>query len=181
MYLPQHPVHYCFGMPSHAPLVIRAWINESVQIKVRLAAWYAAFFFFVGYQTGGFDTGKDLLGTFVFTTLIIGMPSAILEPTNKSLISSISDAFFNAVLTFHGFLTLYIVIHVFTNLIALYFNVWTVGLSSALLSICFGLMVGFSLQQAVATNSKLPWFIVPFLSLVSSCGIFYLMSNYGVR
>lgn len=177
MYLPQHPVHYVFGMPSHAPLVMKAWMNEPLAYKAKLLAWYISFFFLIGTVADSFRAGLDLVGVVIFTTLIISMPAAVCDPDDKDLIPSISDAFFNGILSFHGFIILYLSLHAFVNLVAVYFGIWSLQLSNMMLSLSFGLMVGFSLQQAVSANKNIPWMLVPIFSLIAASFVFYFIGQ----
>lgn len=173
--LPQHPVHYVFGMTSHAPLAIKAWIQEDFTLKSRFFLWYVAFFFWIGSLGGGFLGGATMAGIIVLTTFVMAFPSAVFDPSDSKFIPSISNAFFNGILSFHGFLITYFVIYNVVSIAAFMTGHWTLATSNALMATSGGLMVGFSVQQIVATNARVPWFSVPIISIGIAYGIFKTM------
>jgi hypothetical protein len=177
IYLPQHPVHYVFGMPSHAPLSIKAWMQESFELKSRLFLWYFSFFVAVGSLTRDLQSGFDMAGIYILSIFIMALPSAIFDPKDSSILSSLSEAYFNAVLSFHGFLLTYFVLYNAISIGAIYAGIWTLELSFMIVGLSLSLMVGFSMQQAVATNKRLPWAIVPLLSISSGAAVFFFLGS----
>lgn len=175
---PQHPIHYVFGMPSHAPLAIKAWMQEPFQLKSRFFLWYICFFAFVGFMSGGVSGATNLSGIIVLTTFMLSLPSAFFDPSDAKIISSISNAFFNGVLTFHGFFMTYFVLYTLVSIAAFKFNFWTIATSNALLGLCAALMIGFSMQQVVATNRKVPWFSVPIISIGFSYAVYKVLMSH---
>lgn len=167
--LPQHPVHYVFGMTSHAPLAIKAWMQESFKLKSRFFLWYISFFGYIGFLSGGFQGATALAGIIIMATFMMALPSAIFDPSDAKIIPSLSSAFFNAVLTFHGFFLTYFVLYTLVSICAIKFGFWTIVTSNALMGLSAALMIGFTIQQVVATNRKVPWFSVPLLSLTAGC------------
>lgn len=177
--LPQHPIHYVFGMPSHAPLAIKAWMQEPFELKAKFFLWYISFFGFLGYMSGGFDGAVNLAGIIILTTFMLSFPSAVFDPSDSKIISSLSNSFFNGILTFHGFFQTYFLMYNIVFICAYETGYWTLAASNALLGLCAALMIGFSMQQVVATNRKVPWFSVPVLSTAIGCGVFKLLTIYS--
>lgn len=172
---PQHPIHYVFGMPSHAPLAIKAWMQEPFELKARFFLWYIAFFAFIGYLSTGLGGATGHAGIIVLATFMLSLPSAFFDPSDAKILSSISNAFFNGILTFHGFFLTYFVLYTGISIWAFETGHWTIATSNALVSLCSALMVGFSMQQVVATNRKVPWFSVPVLSIALGYGVFRVL------
>jgi hypothetical protein len=170
----QHPVHYVFGMPTHAPLVIKSWMQEPFELKKRFFLWYIGFFFCLGASIEGFGAGLNMVGIILLTTFMMAIPSAIADPDSSRLIPSLSASFFNAILSFHGFLLMYFVIYNLISILAFYFGAWSLQTSSALLSLSAALMLGFMMQQVAATNRNVPWLCVPIISITVGC----LMLNF---
>lgn len=177
IYLPQHPVHYIFGMPTHAPLVIRAWINEEISFKIKFFAWYIGFFFLVGFAGGSVKAGLDMAGIVILATFMMGLPSAIFDPKDSKLLTSFSDSFFNAILSFHGFLLTYFVLYNVISLTAIFMGEWTLAVSNALIGLSFSLMVGFSIQQVIAVNKSVPWMTVPIMGISSGVGLLWFLGS----
>ncbi|WP_274645029.1 hypothetical protein [Pseudomonas serbica] len=173
---PQHPIHYVFGVVSHAPSVFEAWVHESLKIKLQYHFLYLAFFFYVGYSVGGVRFGIDLAGIGVMATFLMALPSHILSPKPFSL-ELLSDAYFNAVLAFHGFFLTYFVLFNILSLPAHYFGFFTLGYSNALISLSMALIVGYSQQMAVTTNHKVNWLSVPLISIGLAYGMFSALST----
>jgi hypothetical protein len=172
--LAQHPVHYVFGMPTHAPLVIKSWMQEPFELKKRFFLWYISFFFFLGFCVGGIDAALNMVGIILLTTFMMTLPSAIADPSNGKLIPSISNAFFNAILSFHGFLMTYFILYNVVTIVAVALGVWDVHASAALLSLSAALLIGFMIQQVAATNKSVPWLCVPVISIA----VGWLMLNF---
>jgi hypothetical protein len=175
---PQHPVHYIFGMPSHAPLAIKAWMQESFELKARFFLWYIAFFAYVGYMSNGVHGASGLVGIIIMSVFMLSLPSALFDPSDAKILSSLSNAFFNGMLTFHGFFMTYFVIYTIVSITAVSMGFWTVATSNALLSLCAALMIGFSMQQVVATNRKVPWGSVPLISIATGYAVFSALMSY---
>lgn len=173
---PQHPVHYTFGMPSHAPLAIKAWMQEPFGLKARFFLWYISLFAYIGYLSAGLGGAVGYVGIIVLTTFMLALPSAFFDPSDSKIISSISNAFFNGVLTFHGFFQTYFVLYTIVSICAFKYGLWTIATSNALIGLCSALMIGFSVQQVVATNKKVPWFSVPVLSISTGYAVFSLLT-----
>lgn len=172
---PQHPVHYVFGMPTHAPLAIKAWMQEPFELKARFFLWYIAFFGYIGYLSTGLAGATGHAGIIILATFMLSIPSAFFDPSDAKIVSSISNAFFNGILTFHGFFLTYFVLYTVISICAIQAGMWTIATSNALVSLCSALMVGFSMQQVVATNRKVPWLSVPVLSIIVSYVVFKML------
>lgn len=173
---PQHPIHYVFGVVSHAPSVFEAWVHESLKIKLQYHLLYLAFFFFVGFSVGGIRYGIDLAGIGVMATFLMALPSHILSPKPFSL-ELLSDSYFNAVLAFHGFFLLNFILFQILSMSALAFGFWTLGFSNALICLSMALIVGYSQQMAVTTNHKVNWLSVPLISIGLAYGMFRVLST----
>jgi hypothetical protein len=173
---PQHPVHYAFGVITHAPSVFEAWVHESLVIKLQYHFLYLSFFFFIGYLAGGVRYGIDLAGIGVMATFLMALPSHILSPKPFSLLL-LSDAYFNAVLAFHGFFLTYFFVYNVVSLLAICFGYWNIGITYLLISLSMGLLVGYSQQMAVTTNHKISWLSVPLISIGLAYGAFRALST----
>lgn len=178
----QHPVHYMFGMPTHAPLVIKSWMQEPFELKKRFFLLYIAFFFCLGITIENLGAAMNMVGIVILTTFMMAIPSAIADPSSAKIIPSISNAFFNAVMTFHGFLLTYFVLYNVVSLVSLSFGVWNIRTSSAVISLSAALMIGFMMQQVAATNKNVPWLSVPIISIAVGCLVlnFLLGQNIAV-
>lgn len=173
---PQHPVHYVFGMPSHAPLAIKAWMQEPFELKARFFLWYISFFAYLGFLSSGLGGATGHAGIIILATFMLSLPSAFFDPSDEKIISSVSNAFFNGILTFHGFFQTYFVLYTVISIAAFKYGFWTVATSNALIGLCSSLMIGFSMQQVVATNRRVPWFSVPVLSIAVGYAVFSMLS-----
>jgi len=173
---PQHPIHYAFGVVSHAPSVFEAWVHESAILKLQYHLLYLSAFFFIGYLSGGVRLGIDLAGIGVMATFLMALPSHILSPKRFSLIL-LSDCYFNAVLAFHGFFLTYFVLYNVVTLLAFTFGFWNLGTSSALTSLSLALIAGYSQQMAVTLNHRINWISVPLISIGFGYGLFRALSS----
>lgn len=176
LHQPQHPVHYAFGVVTHAPSVFEAWLLEPVLIKLQYHLLYLAFFFFVGCMAGSVNFGIDLAGIGVMATFLMALPSLILSPKPFSLLL-LSDSYFNAVLAFHGYFLAFFLLYQMVSLVAISLGVWSMGVVTALMSLSMGLLVGYSQQMAVTTNHKISWLSVPLISIGLAYGVFRALST----
>ena len=173
---PQHPVHYVFGVVTHAPSVFEAWVHESIVIKIQYHLLYLAFFFFVGCVSGGVHFGLDLVGIGIMSTFLMSIPSNIVSPKRFSL-DLLSDSYFNAVLAFHGFFLTYFIINNIVAMVAANFGFWDMGTSSALMCLSAALILGYSQQMAVTLNHKISWLTVPLISIGLGYGLFRALGS----
>lgn len=176
---PQHPIHYAFGIVSHAPSVMEAWVHERLLIKIQYHLLYLAVFFYAGYIYAGFDMGTDLAGIGILSTFLMSLPAQVLNGKKFSLLL-VSDSYFNAVLAFHGFFLTYFIAYNIVTLTAATFGFWTLGTSNALISLSTSLMIGYSTQLAVTSNYRLRWFFVPLVSIGLGYGMFRALSTAGL-
>ena len=176
---PQHPIHYAFGIVSHAPSVMEAWVHERLLIKIQYHVLYLAVFLYAGYIYAGMGMATDLAGIGILSTFLMSLPAQVLNG-KKFTLQLLSDSYFNAVLAFHGFFLSYFVAYNIVTLLAAYFGFWTLGTSNALISLSTSLMIGYSTQLAVTSNYKLRWFFVPLVSIGLGYGMFRALSTAGL-
>lgn len=176
---PQHPIHYAFGIVSHAPSVMEAWIHERLLVKIQYHLLYLAVFFYAGYTYAGLSMAIDLAGIGILSTFLMSLPAQVLN-TKKYSMKLVSDSYFNAVLAFHGFFLSYFIAYNIITLLAATFGFWTLGTSNALISLSMALMIGYSTQLAVTSNYKLRWFFVPMVSIGLGYGMFRALTTAGL-
>lgn len=173
---PQHPIHYAFGVVSHAPSVLEAWVYERLLIKIQYHVLYLAVFFYAGYMYDGLQMATDLVGIGIFSTFLMSLPAQLFSPKRFSL-QLFSDSYFNAVLAFHGFFLTYFLAYNVVTILAATFGFWSLGTSNALITLSMALMIGYSTQLAITTNHKLRWFSVPLVSIGLGYGMFRALAT----